>query len=170
MGEVVRWRLSHRFGCGLPLANRHYNRQKPESPQFVPPGRCVVMVAGEGPKAVWVSSWPKYARHAWCGAWVNTLFRNEGAGLSSELIIEAERVTRWKWGNPPEPHGFITFVDAEKVKGKRDPGYCYLMAGWKLVGKTQSGLLTFQRLPIEAPEAAPPLGEETMFASQKGGV
>lgn len=27
------------------VADRHYNRQKPGSPQFVPPGRCCVFYA-----------------------------------------------------------------------------------------------------------------------------
>ena len=50
------WSMSHRADkdC-LPLADRHYNRQKPGTPQLVPPGRCVVLKA-EG--AVWVTSWP----------------------------------------------------------------------------------------------------------------
>jgi hypothetical protein len=43
------WTRSQRFDkdC-LPLADRHYNRQKPGSPQFVPPGRCVVLKAPGG--------------------------------------------------------------------------------------------------------------------------
>lgn len=37
------WALSHRADArALPIADRHYNRQKIGSPQFVPPGRCVV--------------------------------------------------------------------------------------------------------------------------------
>ncbi len=42
------WRLSNRADrdC-LPLADRHYNRQKIGSPQFVPPGRCCVLKAGD---------------------------------------------------------------------------------------------------------------------------
>lgn len=160
----MRWRRSNRFGCGLPLANRHYNRQTPESPQFVPPGRNLVFIAGPGPLAVWVSLHQRYAKHAWAGAWVNSLFRNEGAGLSSELIIEAEQATRFIWGDPPLPHGFITFVDASKVRGKKNPGFCYLCAGWKLVGETASGLLTFQRLPESAPEARSPIEERHLFS------
>jgi hypothetical protein len=37
--------LSHRADHrALPLADRHYNRQKPGTPQFVPPGRCMGML------------------------------------------------------------------------------------------------------------------------------
>jgi hypothetical protein len=34
-------RKSHRFDpVGVALADRHYSRQKPGSPQFMPPGSC----------------------------------------------------------------------------------------------------------------------------------
>src|SRR6185312_14832853 len=86
----MRWLVSHRFDREvLPLADRHYNRRKIGSDQFVPPGRCVVLKTPDL-NALWTTSWPypQFVRHAWPGAWVNSLFRNEGAGLSSELIRE----------------------------------------------------------------------------------
>ena len=98
---MTAWALSNRFDReALPMADRHYNRRKIGSPQFVPPGRCVVL---RQPQALWVTSWPfaQYVRHAWPGAWVNSLFRNEGAGLSSELIREAIAATRANWPNIP---------------------------------------------------------------------
>jgi hypothetical protein len=131
------WRISDRFDPGaLPLANRHYNRQKPESPQFVPPGRNLVLRADDY-SAVWTTVWPDFAGHDWKGAWVNTLFRNEGDHLSSDLIRFAVAHSCAKW-EPPEL-GIVSFVDPSKIKSKRDPGYCYLMAGWTLVGKTRGG-------------------------------
>jgi hypothetical protein len=81
------WRMSDRFHpAALPLADRHYNRQKIGSPQFVPPGRCLVLQTADR-SALWVTSWPyaQFVRHAWPGAWVNSLFRNEGNHLSSDL-------------------------------------------------------------------------------------
>lgn len=40
------WSLSDRFDPrARGLADRHYNRQKPGTPQFVPPGRCLVLYA-----------------------------------------------------------------------------------------------------------------------------
>jgi len=48
----------------------------------------------------------------------------------------------------------VTFVNAGKVKHKRDPGRCYLRAGFKRVGETKGGLLAFQMLPAEMPEPA----------------
>lgn len=154
----MRWERSHRFDRrALPLADRHYNRRKVGSPQFVPPGRNIVLLTAEA-DALWTSSWPfaEYVRHDWPGAWVNSLFRNESAHLSSELILEAVAATRAKWSDVPEL-GMVTFVDAKKVRSKRDPGYCYLCAGFERVGKTKGGLVALQLLPDAMPEPRPAL-------------
>jgi hypothetical protein len=134
------------------MADRHYNRQSVGAANFVPPGRCVVLRA---PRAVWVTSWPfaEYVKHAWAGAWVNSLFRNEGQGLSSELILQAVAATRAVWPEVPEL-GLITFVDAGKVRSE-NPGYCYRRAGFRRVGRTVGGLLAFQLLPEAMPEPEP---------------
>lgn len=158
------WQESHRadpFSCDV--ADRHYSRQKVGSPQFVPPGRCHVLKRdlGEGKKAVWVTSWPfaEYVKHAWAGAWVNSFFRNENAGLSSELILAAIADTRNKWA-PPEL-GIITFVCPKRVKpsivrGKPMWGYCYKKAGFEHVGYTKGGLWAWQMLPQDMPPASNP--------------
>lgn len=140
----------------LPLADRHYNRQKIGSPQFVPPGRCIVFKT-RCLRALWTTSWPfpQYVKHAWPGAWVNSLFRNEGAGLSSELIREAVAATRACWPAIPAI-GMVSFVDAKKTRHKRDPGRCYRKAGFKHVGFTKGGLHVFQMLPTEMPEEIQP--------------
>lgn len=151
----MHWRASHRADpAALPLADRHYNRQKPGTPQFVPPGRCVVLLAGQPADALWVSSWPfaEYVRHAWGGAWMCSCFRNEGPGLSSELILAAVAATRAVWGDPPAL-GMVTFVDADKTRRKRDPGRCYRRAGFKPCGMTKGGLFALQLLPADMPEA-----------------
>lgn len=151
----MRWMLSHRGDKrALPLADRHYNRQKIGSPQFVPPGRCVVLLTPEA-DALWVTSWPfaEYTRHAWAGAWVNSLFRNESAHLSSELILEAIAVTCSVWPDVPEL-GMITFVNTKMVRSV-NPGYCYKRAGFTHVGHTMGGLVALQMLPDCMPAAAP---------------
>lgn len=142
------WRRSDRFDpAALGLADRHYNRQKPGSPQFVPPGRCFVLLTADR-TALWVTSWPfaEYVRHAWPGAWVNSLFRNEGDHLSSDLIRLAVAHTRAEWPVAPDL-GMISFIDAKKTRRKRDPGRCYRKAGWSHVGFTKAGLYAFQQLP-----------------------
>jgi len=157
------WRQSFRADpAAAAIADRHYNRQSVGSAQFVPPGRCVVLVADE---AVWVTSWPfaEYVKHAWAGAWMNTLFRREGGELASEMIRAAVAATRWTWPVVPEG-GMVTFVDASKVRHKRDPGRSYLRAGFQRVGETKGGLLAFQMLAGQMPAAEPPLGAlEPMF-------
>ena len=123
-----------------------------------PPSRFEVANDLDDDLAVWVTSWPRpeYVRHAWPGAWVKSLFRNEGTYLSSELIIEAVAATRARWPMVPSD-GMVTFVDPRKVRHKRDPGRCYRRAGFRLVGETVGGLLAFQMLPDEMPPAAQPL-------------
>jgi len=158
------WYLSNRGDRrALPLADRHYNRQKVGSPQFVPPGRCLVLLT-EKADALWVTSWPfaEYVKHDWAGAWVCSCFRNESSFLSSDLIKSAVAATRWKWRDIPEL-GFITFVNEAKVKKKRDPGYCYLKAGWKNVGRTKGGLVALQLLPFEMSPPAPPINAQPEF-------
>lgn len=152
------WRLSWRADpVAARLADRHYNRQAVGSRQFVPPGRCLVLVSDDD-RAVWVSSWPfaDYVRHAWAGAWINSLFRREGGDLlASEQIRQAVAATRWRWPDTPES-GMVTFVDPSQVRRKRDPGRCYLRAGFRPVGTTAGGLLAFQLLEEDMPPPAAP--------------
>lgn len=150
------WRLSWRADpLGRALADRHYNRQSIGAAQFVPPGRCLVLTTDQ---ALWVTSWPfaEYVRHEWAGAWMNSCFRREGGEMASNLIREAVAVTRWRWPDVPKL-GMVTFVDAAKVRHKRDPGRCYVRAGFRLVGATKGGLLAFQMLPGAMPEPMEPL-------------
>lgn len=158
----MRWAVSYRASPrGRRLADAHYNRQKVGAAQFVPPGACLVLVTECG-RALWITSWPfaAFVKHAWPGAWVCSAFRNEGAGLSSELIREAVAATRATWD--PPAIGIVTFVDAEKVRHKRDPGRCFLRAGFKRADPTttEGGLLAFQMLPADMPPPAPAVGHQ----------
>ena len=151
------WTPSHRADA-LPrlLADRHYSRQKPGTPQFVKPGRCFVLKAS---RAVWVTSWPfaQYVKHAWAGAWVNSCFRREGGrDMASEMILQAVAATRWYWPEIPDL-GLITFVDESKVRSKEHVSFCYRKAGFRHVGFTKAGLWAFQLLPSEMPEPMEPL-------------
>jgi hypothetical protein len=163
----MNWERSNRADPeAVVLADRHYNRQKPGTPQFVPPGRCLVFLTTDR-LAVWVTSAPfaEYTKHAWAGAWINTLFRREpGAGLASTLIREAVAATVAIWPNVPAL-GMVSFVDASKTRHKRDPGRCYRKAGFRHVGFTQGGLWAFQMLPAEMPEPCAPLGELNLMGA-----
>lgn len=157
------WQLSWRADpVARAVADRHYNRQAIGAAQFVPPGACVVLRTPEG-GAAWITSWPiaEYVQHAWAGAWVNSLFRNERRDLylSSDLILQAVAVTLSEWPDVP-PLGMVTFVDASKTRRKRDPGRCYRKAGFRHVGFTQGGLWAFQLLPTDMPDPMQPLGKQ----------
>lgn len=157
----MRWIRSHRADPDvLPLADRHYNRQKIGAPQFAPPGRCLVLKTAEL-DAFWITSWPfaQFVRHAWAGAWVCSAFRNESAHLSSDLIREAVAATVAEYGAAPEL-GMITFVDTTKTRKKRDPGRCYLRAGFRPAGHTKGGLVALQLLPADMPRAARSLEDD----------
>jgi hypothetical protein len=163
-GSENPWRVSHRADkAALPLADRHYNRQKVGAPQFVPPGRCVVLLTA-GRDALWISSWPfaEYVKHEWAGAWVCSCFRNESDRLSSELIREAVAITRWFWPAVPSL-GMVTFVDPTKVKRKRDWGRCYRKAGWRPCGYTKGGLVALQLPQAEMPPALEPPDQQQML-------
>ena len=160
------WELSHRADPkARTIADRHYNRQKVGSPQFVPPGRCAVFYAKtETGQALWVTSWPyaKYVKHEWAGAWMCSCFRNEAAGTASDLIVQAVAATRAIYGDPPAL-GMVTFLDTSKVqpimvRGSRIWGRTWELAGFKTCGRTKSGLLAFQLTPDRMPEACHPLG------------
>lgn len=160
-GAGCEWHVSSRADPrAAALADRHYTRQKIGSAQFVPPGRCLVLLTAQA-DALWVTSWPfaEYVKHAWAGAWICSLFRNEGSELSSDLIREAVSVTRWYYGEPPAL-GFVTFVDPGKVRRKRDPGRCYRKAEWKHVGYTAGGLVALQQLPDAMPPPMIPNGAQ----------
>lgn len=150
------WIRSHRADPEVvPLADRHYNRQKIGSPQFAPPGRCVVFKT-PAVDAFWITSWPyaQYVKHAWAGAWVCSAFRNESTYLSSDLIRQAVAATKYLYTDVPDL-GMITFVNTDKVRQKQNPGWCYICAGFSVVGKTKGGLLALQMLPKDMPQAQP---------------
>src|SRR5262245_61501634 len=117
-GPVQQWCQSHRADpIARRLADRHYNRQKIGTSQFVPPGSCCVFVTLDQ-RAFWVTSAPiaKYVKHAWAGAWVCSAFRSEGAGRASDLIRLAIAATRYHYQDRIPALGMITFIDPTKVK------------------------------------------------------
>lgn len=160
----MNWRLSDRADReALPIADRHYNRQKPGTPQFVPPGRCKVFLAGS---ALWVSSWPfpEFVKHRWAGAWINSCFRRESGDIASALIREAVAATRFEWPDVPEL-GMVSFIDPKEVqprmiRGRMTWGHCYFEAGFVHVGYTKAGLWAMQLRPEDMPEPEPAHGAQ----------
>lgn len=154
------WQISWRADPhAARIADRHYSRQTHGSPQFVPPGRCLVLTTDH---AYWVTSWPlaEYTRHAWAGAWVCSAFRREGGDVvASDMIRAAVAHTRWKWPDVPRL-GMITFVDEAKVRRKRDAGRCFRRAGFEVAGRTASGLMALRLDPSDMPPPTAPLGAQ----------
>lgn len=156
------WQLSHRADHrALPIADAHYNRQKPGTPQFVPPGRCLVLLT-DG--ALWVTSWPfaEYVKHAWPGAWVCSCFRREShcPYLASDLIRQALAATCFRWSVPKL--GIVTFIDPDHVKptmvrGRPVYGWTYRKVGFVDADppRTKGGLIAIQLWPDKMPAPRP---------------
>lgn len=138
-------------GVGL-LAGHgpHYSRRTPGSKTFTGVGQEIVLVTTCG-RAVWACVRQKTPMAVGSGrsrhrqddetkatdqkaryVWRNMIFRNLGAGLSSELIRTALEMTYVEWvkryGEMPDER-LRTEIDLRKVQS-RNPGYCYKMAGW----------------------------------------
>lgn len=70
------------------------------------------------------------------------VFRNEGAGLSSDLIRAADAIADQRW--PGERH--YTYVNPRAVRSV-NPGYCFLKAGWRRCGITKARKLLILERP-----------------------
>lgn len=132
----------------LDLADRHYSRQTVGAVEFMSNGKTLVLLTLDA-RAVWgaIENLDPNGGHRWRCA----IFRNEGAVRSSELVREATTRTYLYWrrhygGIPAVP--LTTEIDPSKVKRKRDPGRCFLRAGWRKVDERR-GLVVLQ-----APEAS----------------
>ena len=68
------------------------------------------------------------------------IFRNESEHLSSALIRQADAIADAVWTD----RRHYTYVDSEKVASK-NPGFCFIAAGWRRCGRTKSGLLILER-------------------------
>jgi hypothetical protein len=136
------WKVNRDHQAGRELADRHYSRRTVGGHDFMSCGRTFVLLT-ECHRAVWgviENDDPTGGRH-----WRCSIFRNEGAGLSSDLIREATGLTFDYWdltfGRPAVP--LRTEVDPRKTKHKRDPGRCFIKAGWKRIGIT-NGLVILE--------------------------
>ena len=142
----------------------HYSRRTPGSKTFTGVGQEVVLVTACG-RAVWAVVRQRTPTAVGTGAsrgrvtqtdmrpryvWRNMLFRNLGAGLSSDLIRAATTMTFVEWRRrysmlPAER--LRTEIDVRRVRST-NPGYCYLMAGWER-GALRRGKL-FLYAPLDA--------------------
>lgn len=124
--------VSDRDARAIAIYSRHYSTKKNGKTRddWLRHG-----FVGNGPKLVLLSS-QEDAIFAWLNAENRldgemgancTVFRNEGSVLSSDLVREADDMA---WAYWPETKRHFTYVDASQVRPKRDPGRCFLRAGW----------------------------------------
>lgn len=137
---MIYWERVTKFDVrAVALADRHYSRRKPGSPQFMPPGQTIVLL---GPQAVW--GWWRPAPSSGIKSmngldgWTCTIFRNEGPIRSSDLILDAELALA---DVDIGPDGMLSYVWDKKIRSS-NPGYCFKLAGWKAVGRSADGRKT----------------------------
>lgn len=127
------------------LYDRHYSRS--------PASRGDARVAGPGEKVVLLTPcaralfvWRRFiSKDPSAGPLVVNcaIFRNEGAGLASDLILAAEPFARARWGE----QRLYTYVNPRRVQST-NPGYCFKRAGWRVCGMTKTRrLLILEKLP-----------------------
>jgi len=137
------WRVSRDADpIGRMLHHRHYSRRiyrdGRDPKKFVGPGENLVLISWDD-TALFV--WRKF-RSMDHQAGVNcALFRNEGSERSSCLILQAEDFARARW---PEERRFYTYINARRIRST-NPGYCFLMAGWRRCGITKNGLVILEK-------------------------
>lgn len=124
------------------IYDRHYSRN-PKSrgdPRCAGPGQKMVLLT---PCARALFVWRKFISKDQQDGVNCAIFRNEGAGLSSELIRAAMALAWCRW--PAER--FYTYVNPRRVRSA-NPGYCFKQAGWRLCGVTKTRkLLVLEVLP-----------------------
>jgi hypothetical protein len=117
------------------IFDRHYSRSRYRYAD----GRKPLLFVGPGEKMVLLTQcarallvWRRF-RSQDSQEGVNcAVFRNEGAGLASDLLKEGCLAAWRRW--PGER--LYTYVDPRKVKGN-PPGSCFMHAGWSRCGITK---------------------------------
>lgn len=107
---------------------------------FVGPGGKIVLLT---PDALALFVWRKFRSMADQEGVCCAVFRNEGPQLSSYLIRAADAIAWERW--PGER--LYTYVDPGKTRRKRDPGRCFIRAGWRSFGWSKGGLRILECRP-----------------------
>jgi hypothetical protein len=132
------------------LADRHYSRRKPGSPQFMPPGQTVILLDRDATAVFgWWRPHPASGLQSMNGydGWTCTIFRNESSVLSSKLILDAERIFTIE-DLDIGPDGLLTYIWDRKIRST-NPGYCFKVAGWRPIGRSADNRKTLlQKMPI----------------------
>ncbi len=156
---VVWVRVKDGNDTGRAIFDGHYSRRHytdGRNPKlYVGPGQKMVLVTTDA-GAVFV--WRKFKDDAIPPqSGVNcAVFRREFGLRASELIRAAEKEAWERWAG----ERLYTYVDTKKTRRKRDPGRCFLRAGWRYAGWTKGGLRILEKLPEW--EQSQPISETEM--------
>jgi hypothetical protein len=129
----------------LKLYERHYSAYRyvdgRKRSQFVGPGETIVLRTWEA-DALFV--WRTFIDDSGQQGVNCAVFRNESRHQSSELIRQADAVADCAW--PGLRH--YTYVNAAKLRS-RNPGFCFMAAGWRRCGRTKNGLIVLELVNME---------------------
>jgi hypothetical protein len=138
---------------GLVMFRRHYSRyvyadgRQPKL--FVGPGFKLVLIT---PAADALFVWRKSIQADGQDGLNCSVFRNEGKTLASDLIREADDIAFERW--PGMRH--FTYVNPAKIRHTRQPGRCFLKAGWRYVRDDSGRIMRTKRrnlIILERPAA-----------------
>ena len=128
---------------GMALYERHYScrgyKDGRQRRLFIGPGEKMALLT-QCARALFV--WRKFLDDSGQQGVCCAVFRNESGIKSSLLIREAMEVAWSRWSG----ERLYTFVNAGQVRSK-NPGACFLMAGWRRVGMTRGGLHILEATP-----------------------
>jgi hypothetical protein len=116
------------------IFKRHYSKywykDGRDPKKFIGPGEYLCLVL---PDYSGLFVWRKMFNNMAGEEGINcAVFRNESDILSSLLILEAEQ---WAWDKWPGQR-LYTYINSHKIKST-NPGYCFLVAGWRKCGITK---------------------------------
>ena len=128
------------------LFHRHYSHKAYKD------GRTPKLFVGPGEKSVLLTPcaramfvWRRFISGDGQQGVNCAVFRNEGAGLSSDLVRAADAYAWTRWPNETRHY---TYVNARRIKSG-NPGACFKKAGWRTCGITKHNRLVILEMRRE---------------------
>ena len=141
MAAPIWWLTKDGDRTCLAIYERHYScyryRDGRKRYLFVGPGEKIVLRTAEG-DALFV--WRKFKDDSGQTGINCAIFRNESAHQSSDLIRQADQIADCIW--PGERH--YTYINSSRIRST-NPGFCFLVAGWRRCGRTKGGLIVLEK-------------------------
>lgn len=114
------------------IYDRHYSRNPASrgDPRIAGPGEKLVLLT---PCARALFVWRKFISKDQQDGVNCAIFRNEGAGRSSDLILAAMALAWARWPGAR----LYNYVNPRRVRSL-NPGCCFKIAGWRICGVTKT--------------------------------